>query len=515
MIHKGVNYPVHDHGFVRLVDWMGTDADILKAARVSYASEGKGEEADRKLLKYLFDHKHTSPFEMCLDGDTLIPTAPCKGATVKHYSIRQLAEAEDKGKAGAWAKLIYIRTVDLATGTIHRTKIRRVWKTGTYPAFCIRTDVLDRKITATANHPFLCSDGKFRRLDQLKVGNKVSMNGVPTTPDETINEIIRLRRLGKPCTEISQVTGMSVPTVLKWSSRAGLPDRVKRKTGFLKKPVGTHIAPRAIARRKIPKGPCALCLEPGRDRHHRNENPHDNSDENLIRLCPKHHRHFHTKSILQRVVFDTIKSITPVGMREVYDLETVSDFHNFVAEGFVVHNCKIKFNIKMPIFVMRQYIRHRMQNVNEVSARYTELPNEFFVPEVLRRQDTKNKQGSVAGEAITLKIKAEVVDVDGTSWLSNDPKDLIRNVYRNAYNAYLDLLAGGVAREQARIVLPVGIYTEFIACWDLSNLLKYFALRDDPHAQGEHQDYAKAMKKITAEIFPWTMDIYEKSRLSP
>lgn len=57
--------------------------------------------------------------------------------------------------------------------------------------------------------------------------------------------------------------------------------------------------------------------------------------------------------------------------------------------------------------------------------------------------------------------------------------------------------------------MPVGIYTEFICCWDLNNLLKFFALRDDPHAQGEHQDYARAMKVLTAKVFPWTMEIYE------
>ena len=60
--------------------------------------------------------------------------------------------------------------------------------------------------------------------------------------------------------------------------------------------------------------------------------------------------------------------------------------------------CKITFNIKMPIFVMRQFVRHRMQNLNEVSARYTELPDEFYIPEKWRKQDTKNKQSSIEAE---------------------------------------------------------------------------------------------------------------------
>jgi thymidylate synthase (FAD) len=81
--------------------------------------------------------------------------------------------------------------------------------------------------------------------------------------------------------------------------------------------------------------------------------------------------------------------------------------------------------------------------------------------------------------------------------------------YHESYELYETLLKNGISREQARIVLPVGIYTEFYSCWDLDNLLKYFVLRDDPHAQGEHQDYAKAMKAITAQLFPWVMEIYE------
>jgi len=160
---------------------------------------------------------------------------------------------------------------------------------------------------------------------------------------------------------------------------------------------------------------------------------------------------------------------------------------------------KIKFNIKMPIFVMRQFVRHRMQNLNEVSARYTELPDEFFIPVRWRTQDTKNKQSSVDNLA-------------DNKWHA-DLHFKTKDFYGRAYGFYKELLEAGVAREQARIVLPVGIYTEIYCCWDLNNLLKYFALRDDPHAQGEHQDYAQAMKQIAAVCFPWTLEIYEQLQI--
>lgn len=157
--------------------------------------------------------------------------------------------------------------------------------------------------------------------------------------------------------------------------------------------------------------------------------------------------------------------------------------------------CKIVYNIRMPIFVQRQFIRHRMQNFNEISARYTELPYGFFLPAVWRGQDTKNKQSSMPTDLI-----------DQTECRLD-----VTRAYDAAYACYRRLIKQGVAREQARMVLPVGIYTEFYTCWDLNNLLKYFRLRDDEHAQSEHRDYAAAMKTIAEAWFPETMDLYTRS----
>lgn len=159
---------------------------------------------------------------------------------------------------------------------------------------------------------------------------------------------------------------------------------------------------------------------------------------------------------------------------------------------------KVKLNIKMPIFVMRQYVRHRMQNLNEVSARYTELPNEFYVPTKWRKQDTKNKQGSVDTND----------DFDG--WTHGDISNAITNYCNGSYELYEKLLRLGVAREMARIILPLNIYTEIYACWDMKNLLHFITLRDDSHAQSEIQAYGKAIKSICAKLFPWTMETYNK-----
>lgn len=165
---------------------------------------------------------------------------------------------------------------------------------------------------------------------------------------------------------------------------------------------------------------------------------------------------------------------------------------------------KVTLNIKMPIFVMRQYVRHRMQNLNEVSARYTMLPNEFYIPENWRRQDSKNKQGSVEEGVFNPVFEAFNCYINAT--------DALAYHCHESYQLYQIMLESGIAREMARMVLPVNIYTEIYACWDLKNLLHFISLRDDSHAQSEIQEFGKAIKQILRELFPWTMEIYEETK---
>ena len=166
--------------------------------------------------------------------------------------------------------------------------------------------------------------------------------------------------------------------------------------------------------------------------------------------------------------------------------------------------CKLTINVKLPIFVMRQYVRHRMQNLNEVSARYTELPNEFYIPEVWRTQDSKNKQSSNAD-----KTFCPALEIDGQMF---GPSVGLEVMCQKAYRYYEQMLQQGIAREMARMVLPVNIYTEIYSCWDLKNLLHFITLREDSHAQAEIQEYGKAIKSILIELFPLTMTAYEANK---
>lgn len=169
-------------------------------------------------------------------------------------------------------------------------------------------------------------------------------------------------------------------------------------------------------------------------------------------------------------------------------------------------SCKITFNIKLPIFVMRQFVRHRMQNLNECSARYTELPCEFYIPKdrEWRLQDTKNKQGSVSTDE-------QILVNNGVKGLK-PASSLLEFECRRAYNSYKDMLEAGICREQARMILPVNIYTEIYSTWDLHNLMHFFRLREDSHAQAEIREYAKAMKNIVKELFPVTMEVCEENK---
>lgn len=155
--------------------------------------------------------------------------------------------------------------------------------------------------------------------------------------------------------------------------------------------------------------------------------------------------------------------------------------------------CSITFNIKFPIFLMRQFVRHRTFRLNEWSGRYSELADQFYRPEKWRGPDPKNKQGSI-----------EFADSNGTR------DRILTNAYTDAYQAYKDLLLSGVAKELARIVLPVGIYTEIYVNCDLHNLMHFLRLRLDPHAQKEIQDVAQAMAMIAHRLFPWTMDAFNR-----
>jgi thymidylate synthase (FAD) len=149
----------------------------------------------------------------------------------------------------------------------------------------------------------------------------------------------------------------------------------------------------------------------------------------------------------------------------------------------------LTFHVKAPIFVFRQWMKHRIgSEFNEISGRYVEFPeDEFFVPEVFRRQAKINKQGS-EGE-----IDEEHRERAAASFLEG---------CRGSVAHYKELLSLGVCREQARCVLPVGLYSEVYWTVSLQAVAHFIHLRADSHAQWEIQQYAAAVRQLVEPLFP-------------
>lgn len=155
------------------------------------------------------------------------------------------------------------------------------------------------------------------------------------------------------------------------------------------------------------------------------------------------------------------------------------------------------FEIKAPIFVFRQWHRHRTWSFNELSARYRELPEEFYVPDahVIGVQSKDNKQGRDLTPANPV-------------WCATQ-RDRIRESCEAAFETYRDLLAADVPRELARSVLPVATYSHMFATVDLLNLLKFLTLRCDSHAQHEIRVYADAMRELIRPVVPVCVGAWE------
>jgi thymidylate synthase (FAD) len=174
--------------------------------------------------------------------------------------------------------------------------------------------------------------------------------------------------------------------------------------------------------------------------------------------------------------------------------------------------CEIKFHVKLPIFVARQWIRHRMANVNEYSARYSVMDREFYIPAPaqLAAQSSSNRQGR--GEVLGGEDAARVMD-------------LLRQDAATAYDHYLAMLnedesgtpldptRPGLARELARMNLTLNTYTQWYWKADLHNLMNFLRLRADPHAQYEIRVYAEVMMGVLEAWVPAVAEAFRDYRL--
>ena len=174
--------------------------------------------------------------------------------------------------------------------------------------------------------------------------------------------------------------------------------------------------------------------------------------------------------------------------------------------------CEIKFHIKLPIFIARQWIRHRTANVNEYSARYSILDKEFYIPSIenVAAQSTVNNQGR--GEVLSREEASEVISI-----LQKDAEQTYTNyetlLNESSNGESIDANKPGVARELARMNLTLNTYTQWYWKIDLNNLLHFLALRADAHAQYEIRVYADIMMDIVKKWVPIAADAFEDYRI--
>jgi thymidylate synthase (FAD) len=166
--------------------------------------------------------------------------------------------------------------------------------------------------------------------------------------------------------------------------------------------------------------------------------------------------------------------------------------------------CEIKLHVKLPVFVARQWIRHRTANVNEYSARYSILDREFYIPEPsqLAAQSVVNNQGR--GEVLSGEESARVLE-------------MLKSDAARSYDHYTEMLSQdgqqGLARELARMNLPMNIYTQWYWKVDLHNLFHFLRLRADAHAQYEIRVYADIIAQITKDWLPLAFAAFEDYRM--
>ena len=454
----GLYYPVLDHGFVSLVDYMGDDESIEHAARVSYGYGTRKRSATRGLIRYLRRHLHTTPSEMvelkfhcampmfvarqwvrhrtaCLAEGTEVffdlPGAEARGCR-QLYKLpiediwRRFQPTRNRLRPDKQLNRFHrrdrvprmrLRQVNEDTLAFQHTRIVGVYRNGPKPVFRM---VLDdgKSIEATSDHRFLFATGwdTLRRATRLREigGHAVWRRGdyfvyVNGSADE------------RPALYRDAI----------WLQREYHRSIAGRELDFVERLGGPPVKSEWVPRRRIPWN----------------------------RLV---------KAKLVR-----IKRFEFVGERETYDLEVEGPYHNFVANGIVTHN-----------------------SINEYSGRYSLMPLLFYRPEPgsFSLQSSANNQGREEEAA---------------------PEDLYRDAIRrweevrsSASEAYAWMVQEDVARELARIDLPLSTYTQWYWKIDLHNLLHFLTLRVDDHAQWEIQEFGRVMAGMLKRVAPMSFEAW-------
>jgi thymidylate synthase (FAD) len=171
----------------------------------------------------------------------------------------------------------------------------------------------------------------------------------------------------------------------------------------------------------------------------------------------------------------------------------------------VLEHNMVTFRFKVPLFVRSQHHRHRTWSYNEISRRYTEYNIEFYQPREFRKQHKSNRQAST-NDTFDPEFYSSSLDI------SHSATSVVEGLFKDSLRVYNKLLDSGVCKEQARMVLPQAMYTEYYGTANLNNILKFVDLRIHEGAQWEIQKVAEAVLDIITDLYPVTVEAYRKIR---
>lgn len=497
---------VLDSGYVSIVESWGSDQRIIEAARMSTSKGFLGwgtpdSPGDEKLLAFLYNNKHSTPFEMagmtievkapifvfrewhrhrtqCLTGDTLIacvtPTDTTYKRTIKqiHDLRKGVEDTEPRRTRNGYSKVgtpvtrearrkdpwrvrvipncqsRLLRVVDEKTGDFTTGRMADVWESGVKPVFMLRTES-GRFIRTSSEHPFFTADG-WVKLKDLRPGDRIARMGKIAASDRVIPPALR--------------QGIGVWTSMMRGRLIRPMDdcHICSKQFPFSELALDHVVPvvddlrLALDERNL-KPACLRC--------HRKKTDSEQPD-----------RHGQTKRGIRWEKITEMPVL--VGEEMTYDIEVEGPHHNYVANDFVVHN-----------------------SYNEMSARYIPLPDENYLPSVERIMNgantaTTNKQAQGSGKHVTEEI-------------ANDWLKTVSDFYGKAEELYQAGLQAGIPKELARIVVPVARYSRMRASANLRNWLAFLTLRQAKAAQWEIREYADAVAAFVADRFPRTYELFQ------
>ena len=534
--------------YTKPVDESISNATELVAfiARISNPDNQNNHLTSEKLINYLLKHKHFSPFEhysltieiecpkdiavqilrhrsfkfqeFCIAGDSLVTTITKCGRTkkvaiadlYKRYQSKQYWDMSDN----------LVRVFDESDKMLKPVRIKEVFETGVKPVYMMTLDN-GRKIKSTLEHKFLAKDG-FKQLSEITVNDFVASNGVAVYQDYEWLKAAKDESVtnGTGVQGIADKAGVSYHTIRKWLKRLNLSfthkevasytevwnknlpselqpmygknhseeTRDKMKDASLKgvnsglystggnarrsyrEQVADYWYKRKLALYNANSGLCSVSGKPYdiselEIDHIKpvSQNPELAYEPSNIRLV---HKYLHMSKTVSEsatkqmtITWQKVVSIEYIGDEQTYDLEVEHESHNYVANGIVTHN----------------------------SQRYADVTQMGFTTRECRLQDTKNRQNSIDTDN-------EILD---GNW-----QDMQNEIIRLSSDMYTIALNAGIAKEQARALLPIGLtMSRLYMTGDIRSWLHYLAVRLDPTTQKEHRQLAALIKDEVSKYF--------------